>query len=128
MEKVSEMKLKHKFHVHELGFFRNVSPPNTWDCSINSKALELFGPYQPQARSERKKKKQRGHQSVLVHFHFLVTQPKTKTWNYLFMLYLFLIQPKIWYRRSLDAQLIIILAFGKIISSHTPLISWSYDN
>ncbi|CAL5361993.1 unnamed protein product [Camellia sinensis] len=36
-------------YVHELGFFLNLSPPNTWDCSINSKALELPGPYQPQA-------------------------------------------------------------------------------
>ncbi|CAL5444600.1 unnamed protein product [Camellia sinensis] len=47
--------------VHELGFFLNLSPPNTWDCSINSKALELPGPYQPQA-SERRKKKKRPHE------------------------------------------------------------------
>ncbi|CAL5406936.1 unnamed protein product [Camellia sinensis] len=43
--------------MHELRFFLNVLPPNTWDCSINSKALELFGPYQPQARSARKKER-----------------------------------------------------------------------
>ncbi|CAL5402868.1 unnamed protein product [Camellia sinensis] len=62
--------------MHELGFFLNVSPPNTWDCSINSKALQLFGPHQPQARSERQKKKRPQECSCSLPFSLDTTKNK----------------------------------------------------